>query len=202
MYLHSTPRVASIFFNSLTFNFKNSTGIHLSFDDGPHPESTPLLLEFLKENRISASFFCVGKQAERFPELISQIKDEGHTLGNHSYSHISGWKSGTKKYVEDVFKADQYINSVLFRPPYGRILPGQLKQLNKKFKCIMWTEMPGDFDPAMSEEKLKKQAQKPLKDGSIVVLHDKPECIKKTLFYLQALVDQGLRPVKWPEGNF
>jgi peptidoglycan/xylan/chitin deacetylase (PgdA/CDA1 family) len=103
--------------------------IYLSFDDGPHPEITPLVLDHLNKWNAKASFFCVGNNVMNHPEVYSRILDEGHAVGNHSFNHLNGWKQEDTDYLNDIAKAKQYIDSDLFRPPYGKITRFQLKQL-------------------------------------------------------------------------
>lgn len=106
--------------------------LYLSFDDGPNPNVSPWVLETLKKYEAKATFFCIGKKAENHPELLDQIIAEGHRLGNHSYSHPNGWKSNCAEYVADVEHCAKWVNSKLFRPPYGRIGLSQISALQKK----------------------------------------------------------------------
>ena len=105
--------------------------IYLSFDDGPHPEITPLVLDHLNKWNAKASFFCVGNNVVNHPDIYRRILDEGHAVGNHSFNHLNGWKQKDEDYLNDIAKAKQYIDSDLFRPPYGKITRFQLKQLDK-----------------------------------------------------------------------
>ena len=105
--------------------------LYLTFDDGPDPESTPVLLEILEKHNIKVIFFCNGRAAEKYPELIGQIKSQGHLIGNHGYNHLDGWRTSTEKYIADVENAAGFTSSDLFRPPYGRLSLGQYRKLKR-----------------------------------------------------------------------
>jgi len=153
--------------------------LYLSFDDGPDPEITPWVLDVLKTFNAKATFFCVGKNVRDYPQIYSRILEEGHRTGNHSFSHLNGWKVPNKEYIDDIIKAREYIDSTLFRPPYGRIssfqrklLTGKSESRNKLFDIIMWDVLSGDFDLSMTAEKCKENVIKNAEKGSIVTFHD------------------------------
>ncbi len=146
--------------------------IFLTFDDGPTPEVTPWVLSLLKKHNAKATFFCIGKNVEMFPEIFNEILKQGHAIGNHSYSHINGWRTSNKKYVEDVNKASLVINSKLFRPPYGKVSPLQWYILKKTFKIVLWTCLSKDYSEKISEEKLLSRIKKATENNAIIVFHD------------------------------
>ena len=149
--------------------------IYLSFDDGPHPAITPFVLDELKKYNAKASFFCIGKNVLAYPDVYKRIIDEGHATGNHSFSHLNGWKTNDSKYLNDVAEAKKNIDSNLYRPPYGRIKRSQLRQLGSKnfnLKTIMWTVLSGDFDEKLPAEKCLENVLSKTEAGSIVVFHD------------------------------
>jgi len=149
--------------------------IYLSFDDGPHPAITPFVLDELKKHNAKASFFCIGKNVLAYPAIYQRIIDEGHAVGNHSFSHLNGWKTDDATYLDDIAEAKKYIDSNLFRPPYGRIKRFQLRQLalsRFKLKAIMWTVLSGDFDEELSPQKCLQHVLLNTAAGSIVVFHD------------------------------
>lgn len=160
---------------------------HLTFDDGPHPESTPLLLNTLDSLQIEASFFCLGRQAQKYPELIEEIRQKGHRIGAHGMDHLSGWSTPNKSYIENVRKAQKLLNTSLFRPPYGRLTPGQYNVIKKEYKIVMWDIMPGDFDASINIDDLINTIQKKSKYGSIIAMHDTPKCIEKIVQVLKKL---------------
>ncbi len=168
------PSILQSLFPSLIWRIPNAENkIFLTFDDGPDPEATPRILDLLAEYNAKATFFCLGRQVEKYPAIFDRIKNEGHAVGNHTYSHLSGWTTGNKKYFEDIERADRIIGSKLFRPPYGRIRPSQIKVLKEKYKIVMWDVMSGDYDERQTPERIAKRVQNLLQPGSVVVWHDK-----------------------------
>jgi len=146
--------------------------VYLTFDDGPHPIVTPVILDILLKEKLKATFFCIGSQVEKHPDIYNRIIVEGHVIGNHSFSHRSGWKMPVEEYVEDVSKASKLINSNLFRPPYGRITPAQFKVLRNQYKIVMWDILSKDYDADVTNEQVIKNATSDLSEGSIIVMHD------------------------------
>jgi len=145
----------------------------LTFDDGPHPESTPEILRILESHNIKAAFFCNGREAEKFPELARLIVSKGHVIGNHGYDHLSGWKTNDRDYFKNAQKADRFTSSILFRPPYGRIRRSQYQVMSNKYKIIFWDLMPYDFDEKTGGGRAFNILKEKIRPGSIIVLHDK-----------------------------
>jgi peptidoglycan/xylan/chitin deacetylase (PgdA/CDA1 family) len=161
--------------------------IYLSFDDGPHPTITPFVLDELKKYDAKASFFCIGKNVVANPEVYRRIIDEGHTVGNHSQHHLNGWKTNNEVYLNDIAFAKKYIESNLYRPPYGKIKFSQLKQLaSPKFnlKTIMWSVLSGDFDESITKEKCFQNVIQHAKAGSIIVFHDSNKAFERMRYAL------------------
>jgi len=181
MYFTKVPKVAQLFYPQAIWSSKNNPNLLLTFDDGPHPESTPELLACLKRQNLQATFFCTGKQAEKHPQLVDDLLSEGHTLGYHGYAHLNGWKTTTTNYLADLNKNMKCFSSKLFRPAYGKITKSQFKEIRKKLALdiVLWSHMPGDFDKNISAEVLTKRISKANRKGNIIVLHDKPECSSK-----------------------
>ena len=147
--------------------------IFLTFDDGPHPVATDYVLNQLKLFNAHATFFCVAKNVKEFPELYSRILNEGHGVGNHTFNHLNGWKVRDKKYLNDISEAIKYIDSKLFRPPYGKLSKFQAQQIAAfGLHIVMWTVLSGDFDKKISPEKCRNNVILNAKEGSIVVFHD------------------------------
>lgn len=184
MYLVKTPPFVQNIFSSLTWSYDSHDSVYLSFDDGPDPACTPWVLDTLLQHDAKATFFCIGQNAERHPDLIKRIRDEGHAIGNHSYSHFSGWSSRTSNYIADVQKCDDILHSKLFRPPYGRLKPSQIRILIKQYKIIMWDVMSGDFDDKLSKEQCLANVTEIANRGSIVLLHDTQQCLEKLKYVL------------------
>lgn len=156
--------------------------LYLTFDDGPDPASTTILLKILKAHGINACFFCTGNAAAQFPDLVKEIKDEGHTIGNHSFTHIDGWRTGLKKFVDDVKKAEEFTSDRIFRPPFGRLGLQQYIRLKKRFQIVFWDLMAYDFDKSFGKEKSLAILNTKIRPGSIIVLHDTgASCAKEIL---------------------
>ena len=173
MFWHHPPALLQHLMPSLVWRLPTGDDeAYLTFDDGPHPETTPRILDLLAENHAKATFFCVGRQVEKYPALYERILREGHAVGNHTYSHLDGWRTPDKKYFEDIERADQLIDSPLFRPPYGRVRPSQIKVLREKYTIVMWDIMPGDYNPDIPLHTLSRRLHKHLQPGSVVVGHE------------------------------
>jgi peptidoglycan-N-acetylglucosamine deacetylase len=160
----------------------NEKKVFITFDDGPTPFLTNWILEILKEYNAKATFFCLGKNAEKYPEVFNNILCGNHSIGNHSYSHLNGWKTNTKEYIEDVEMADSIVRTNLFRPPYGKLKPAQLRKLNKNYKIIMWDVLSKDYSFRTSKEKCLKNVEEFTKEGSIIVFHDSEKAKNNLIF--------------------
>ncbi|MEO8583909.1 MAG: polysaccharide deacetylase family protein [Flavitalea sp.] len=180
-YLAKTPGLLKKMYPNCIWNFsKTDPTIYLTFDDGPHPVATPFVLDTLKAFNAKATFFCIGKNVAEYPQLYKRILNEGHTTGNHTFNHLNGWKTPDQEYIKNIMDARQYIDSNLFRPPYGKISKFQVRLLtaaeNVKqktvFRIIMWDVLSGDFDLTLSSEKCTLNVTKNAGAGSIVVFHD------------------------------
>ena len=167
--------------------------LYLTFDDGPRPEATPFVLEQLRIYNAKATFFCVGNNVEQHPEIYRQIIGEGHATGNHTFHHLNGWKVSDRKYFDDIIEARKYIDSILFRPPYGRITRFQSRHLRNSvlgFKIIMWDVLSKDYDQKLNAEDCSFNVLRFARPGSIVVFHDSEkafprmkEALRTTLKY-------------------
>jgi len=164
--------------------------LFITFDDGPDPRITSRVLDVLAAHGAKASFFCVGDRVARFPELYGRILDEGHAVGNHTHHHLNGWKTSNHDYWADVDKASHFIDSCLFRPPYGRIRSKQAEQLSKRgFKTIMWTVLSGDYDASLSKEACARRVLGPFEQGSIYLFHDAEKAEKNMFHALEKLLE-------------
>jgi len=177
MFFIKTPALIQKLFPSAYWCLNHDSAIFLSFDDGPHPHSTPQLLKLLDQFEIKATFFCLGKNIDKYPSLVADIRDQGHALGYHGYQHLSGWSTPTPLYLKNAQHPN--FKSELYRPPYGRLKWSQYKRLNTTQKIIMWDIMPGDFLSDIKPEKFLTNMTKHLKCGSIVALHDNPSALEK-----------------------
>jgi len=169
-----TPKFVQSFFPSLVWSQANSKKeIYLTFDDSPTPKFTLWILNLLSSLSIKATFFCIGESAERHPEIIDEILNNGHQIGNHTYSHKNGMLSYNNTYLKDIEKCKNILpNTNLFRPPFGKIYPWQIRKIKEKHKIIMWDVLSYDFTENISDKKLKKNILKNTESGSIIVFHD------------------------------
>ncbi|MDR2853971.1 MAG: polysaccharide deacetylase family protein [Prevotellaceae bacterium] len=150
----------------------NRKEVFLTFDDGPVPEVTPQLLDLLDKHGVKATFFCVGDNVQKYPELFEEVKRRGHLVGNHTFNHLKGWKTDTDLYVENVRKADKIIQSYLFRPPHGQISRSQNRALKADFQIVMWDIISYDYDKNLSPARVLQNVTKHTRSGSIIVFHD------------------------------
>ncbi len=126
--------------------------VYLTFDDGPTPLVTAEVLNLLENHKAKATFFCIGSRVESFPLVYQSILEKGHTIGNHTHNHLKGLKTSNKVYFNDVEKASEFVNSNLFRPPYGKMKWRQYLELKKRYKIVLWDIIPGDFVASNSVE--------------------------------------------------
>ena len=146
--------------------------VFFTFDDGPTPGVTDEALDILKAHQAKATFFCLGKNVAKHPELFARILQEGHAVGNHSYDHPDGWNTEHFYYLRNVLQASKFISSALFRPPYGRITPAQVRALKSRYRIVMWHVLSADFDVKNSARQCLDNVIENSTDGSIVVFHD------------------------------
>lgn len=156
--------------------------IYLTFDDGPTPGVTEKVLDILNAYQAKATFFCIGKNVMKYPDLYKEIINQNHAIGNHSHYHKNAIRIPCLEYYEDLNTASKFIQSNLFRPPYGRIRKNQVKILAHQYKIIMWSVLSGDFDTKLNKENCKNNVIKYTKEGSIVVFHDSIKA-KDNMFY-------------------
>lgn len=158
--------------------------LYLTFDDGPIPEITPWVLEQLKEYNARATFFCVGDNIDRHPDIYNKIINAGHVTGNHSYNHLNGWFTDNADYFNNVRKCSRLVNSNLFRPPYGRLTRKQMLFLSRHYKIVMWDILTGDFDKELSPEECYSNVINNAINGSIIVFHDSIKSITNLKYAL------------------
>jgi peptidoglycan/xylan/chitin deacetylase (PgdA/CDA1 family) len=176
MYLVKTPWLLKKLYPKLIWNVKQSSRcIYLTFDDGPIPIVTPFVLNILKQYNAKATFFCIGDNVRKHPDIFEEVKKDGHAIGNHTYNHLKGWKTDDNTYLENVIKTENLLHTNLFRPPYGRIKRSQanlLKKAKPGLEIIMWTVLSGDFDINLKPEKCLENVLKNTGSGDIVLFHD------------------------------
>ncbi len=153
--------------------------VYLTFDDGPTPEITKWTLNQLKNYNAKATFFCIGDNVRKYPETFEEVVKEGHSIGNHTFNHLNGWKTNTQNYIENAKLFEKEYGKLstetckLFRPPYGKIKPSQSKILRRMgYKIIMWDVLSVDFDITITPEQCLQNVLQNVKSGSIIVFHD------------------------------
>lgn len=179
-----TPLLAKKMFPNYIWDIPSaSKTLYLTFDDGPTPDITNWTLDVLDQYNAKATFFCVGKNVKLHPEIFKSIIDNDHTIGNHSYNHIKGWRTSTKNYLANISKAQKTIDSqianhpsefkYLFRPPYGQIRPKQGKALIELgYQIVMWNVLSFDWNNEISPENCLENVLSSAQNGSIIVFHD------------------------------
>ncbi|MFU8843589.1 MAG: polysaccharide deacetylase family protein [Bacteroidales bacterium] len=196
MYFVKVPKIVRRLYGSLVWDITGSEQtIYLTFDDGPDPEVTPDVLSLLDAYRAKATFFCSGTMAARHSGILGDIRAAGHGIGNHAFDHLNGWKTPDIEYIRNIGKANEVLKTSLFRPPYGKITRKQISLLRATYQIIMWSLMPGDFDPAVPGEKVVRRAIMHTKNGTIIVFHDRAQFREKMLFaleiYLKHFTEKG-----------
>jgi peptidoglycan/xylan/chitin deacetylase (PgdA/CDA1 family) len=198
MYPTKIPNFLQRFFPNYLFSFsKAEKVIYLTFDDGPIPEVTPWVLEQLAAYDAKATFFMIGDNVRKYPEVYQQVLGENHAIGNHTFHHLNGWKTDNQTYFENVEKCAEMIDTKLFRPPYGKLKPSQAKHLRKQYQIILWEILSGDFDKNISSERCLENVLNHAKNGSIIVFHDSLKAEKHLRFVLPKILEyfdnQGFR---------
>lgn len=193
MNFFKTPRLLKYLYPDLVWDQKKVEGkkIFLTFDDGPIPEITPFVLETLKQFKARATFFSVGENIDRYPEVYQQILAAGHRSGNHTYNHLNGWKTENTHYLQNIVycaqaleRYRQDIDKPLFRPPYGKIKRSQVKLLHNEYRIVMWDILAGDFDPHFSAESCLQKCIRHSEHGTIIIFHDSHKAEKNLRYVL------------------
>jgi peptidoglycan/xylan/chitin deacetylase (PgdA/CDA1 family) len=146
--------------------------VYLTFDDGPIPEVTPWVLHQLEAYQAQATFFCIGNNVEKNPDVFNLVLKGGHAIGNHTFHHLKGWNVSDDEYLSDINKASQFISSSLFRPPYGKIKLSQARKVSRTHQIIFWDVLSYDFDNTQTPEAIIRRVKKQTRNGSIIVFHD------------------------------
>ena len=168
---------------------QGTENVFLTFDDGPHPEWTPRILDMLGEAGHKATFFCVGNNIEKHPAVFDRIRKEGHSWGNHTMGHESGWTTGHFQYLRSFLECEEITGSGLFRPPYGRMRRAQARAIAVRSEIVMWDILTGDFDTRRTPEECLDTTLRHFAPGSITVMHDSEKAAKRTIGVLQGMLD-------------
>ncbi len=191
VYSVKTPTIIQKIFSNYRWCFSSvPKEIYLTFDDGPTPEITSFVLNELKKYNAKATFFCVGENVKKNNTIYKRIIKEGHSVGNHTFSHLNGFRSNKKQYLQNINLASDYIDSKLFRPPYGILKLSQARELQKNgYKIVMWNVLSGDFDSSISDQKCLENMIKKTTNGSIIVMHDSDKSKEKIFYALPKALD-------------
>jgi peptidoglycan/xylan/chitin deacetylase (PgdA/CDA1 family) len=166
--------------------------VYITFDDGPIPVVTPYVLNTLKKFNCKATFFCIGDNVDKHSSILADVISEGHTIGNHTYNHLKGWKSSDNDYLDNVRKASLLTGTRLFRPPYGRIKKSQIADIRKYFpetEIVMWDVLSGDFDESISREQCIRNVLNHCRNGSIIVFHDSQKAFRHLEYALPVILE-------------
>ncbi len=193
MYLAYSPFWLRWLYPTLTWHkSRKEKYVYLTFDDGPIPVVTPYVLNTLKKYDCKATFFCIGDNIDKNPSILSDVIAEGHTVGNHTYNHLRGWKTSDGDYLDSVRKASVLTGTRLFRPPYGRIKKSQITDIRKHFpetEIVMWDVLSGDFDESITKEQCVENVLKHCNNGSIIVFHDSLKAFERLEYALPIVLE-------------
>jgi peptidoglycan-N-acetylglucosamine deacetylase len=196
---HRVPFFIPLLYPTLLWRMpaeENKT-LYLTFDDGPVPGPTEFVLDELEKFGIKATFFCIGDNIRKHPEIFLRIINAGHRVGNHTFNHLNGWSSDNGTYLENIQKFEDMAtergstSSLLFRPPYGRIKRSQISSLNQ-FKIVMWDVLSFDFNKKLTADLCLRKTIEATRNGSIIVFHDSVKAEKNMYYALPRFIDHFL----------
>jgi len=201
VYLRKTPPIVKAMASQMTWHgpavVDDEPAVYLTFDDGPHPVITRQTMEILASFDVPATFFCVGANVDRYPEVMKELRDAGHEIGNHTQAHESGWSTSNFAYLRSFLTCQRSTNALRFRPPYGRITRSQAEALMDKTDIVMWDVLSADFDVKKTAEDCLDQLLINTRPGAIVVFHDSERAAPRLLPvlkpYLKWLHSEGYR---------
>ncbi|MDR2475252.1 MAG: polysaccharide deacetylase family protein, partial [Bacteroidales bacterium] len=191
MFIEQPPLLYRAFFPGAIWRIpsRNEKQIFLTFDDGPVPEITPWVLDILDNYGIKATFFCVGDNIAKHPTIYAEVLQRGHLTGNHTFNHLQGWKTLTSNYVNNIEKAEELIQSNLFRPPHGHIRLMQLRALTSQYNIIMWDVVTRDYSKYCTGQQVVENVRKYARNGSIIVFHDSLKAEKNLRYALPLSIE-------------
>lgn len=193
MYQTNSPFWLQWFYPTLTWHKnRKEKSIYLTFDDGPIPVVTPYVLNTLKKFDAKATFFCIGENIDKYPEIYADVISEGHMIGNHTYNHLNGWNTGNDDYLNNIKKCSELTGNKLFRPPYGRIKKSQISAIREQIpetEILMWDVLSGDFDQTISTQTCINNVLKNSRNGSIIVFHDSIKAFERLEYSLPVILE-------------
>ena len=195
MFFHRTPWLVQKIYPSLTWSLPTDEKvIHLTFDDGPIPDLTEFILDTLRDYRAMGTFFCVGENLIKHQNIAQRALKEGHKLANHTFNHLDGWSIADQKYIDNIKQCENQLvelkeQSLLFRPPYGKIKRSQISKVSSNYSVIMWDVLSGDYSKNISPDQCLKGTIKAVRKGSIVLFHDNIKAEKNMKYALPRFLD-------------
>lgn len=174
----------------LIWQIDDERGVYLTFDDGPTPGITEWILSLLKRYDAKATFFVLGKNVERYPDLYAKIIADGHRVGNHTYSHQKGYLMSLEQYLEDIDFASYSVQSNLFRPPYARVTLPQLRAVAKRYKIVMWSIISRDYNRKISGERCLQGVLPHIEAGAIILFHDSEKSFANMSYALPKVLER------------
>lgn len=204
VWMHHVPSLIPKVFDKFIWNKnRDDKAVYLTFDDGPVPGITDFVLNELSKRSMTATFFMVGGNVEKHPNLAKEVLQAGNGIGNHTFNHLDGYRNPDMMYLENIEKCQNILQDSLgvipinFRPPYGKISKSQSKLVLEKYQIVMWDVLSGDYDPCQSPEKCLSKTIQYSRNGSIVLFHDQQKTervVKKVLpDYLDFIIDKGFQ---------
>ncbi len=188
---YGRPFPAGIIYPEAVYRIKGKGKIlYLTFDDGPDPVSTPAILDILQAHDVHATFFCTGSKVLASPGLFARVASEGHTIGNHGFSHLNGLTTSIRAYCSDILRGRDITCSNLFRPPYGRLRVRQYRILERSMRIVFWDLMPYDFDRKLTADQSYSILLRRIRSGSVIVLHDTES--SNAALYLDRFIQKAL----------
>lgn len=198
MFIEQPPLLYRLLYNKALWRIKvpEKKTIYLTFDDGPIPDLTPWVLDLLDKYSIKATFFCVGDNVRKYPEIYEDIVSREHKTGNHTFNHLQGWKHTDKYFLENAREATKLIDSHLFRPPHGHMRLSQTQKLiNAGYRVVMWDVVTRDYSRFQTPNQVLENVKQYTRDGSIIVFHDSLKAEKNIRYALplalEWLIKQG-----------
>jgi peptidoglycan/xylan/chitin deacetylase (PgdA/CDA1 family) len=192
LFVHKSPRILKSFYSPFVWEIPTEEPvIYLTFDDGPIPDVTEWVLEQLDTYLAKATFFCIGDNVRKYPDVFIQMLAKGHSIGNHTFNHLKGWNTDDRTYLNNVKQCNEIlpVETTLFRPPYGRIKLSQAYPLLNDYHIVMWDVLTGDFEKYLSAERCLEKTLKYTKAGSIVVMHDSLKAWRNMSYVLPRMLD-------------
>lgn len=190
MFIEQPPLLYRVLFPECVWRLHNNDKtVYLTFDDGPIPEVTPWVLDLLDSYNIKATFFCVGDNVKRNPELFQEIKRRGHSVGNHSMNHLQGIKTTSRRYLRNVAEANELIDSPFFRPPHGLLRWEQASVLREHYTIIMYDVVSRDYNRKLTGEQVLNIVKRYTRQGSIIVFHDSLKAEKNMKYALPRAIE-------------